>query len=172
MTVHVGLVRAVMQGREGLTGDVLRGIVEDAGGSDVRTFHATGNVLFRATDGAAVCEDVSAAITALLGRPTPVLHRTATHLTAIAEAGFFADAPEGAERIIVFVDAELDAEVVRSAMPGDTRVVGRVDRDVACVRPAARGSHPMPAIEALTDAPVTARSIRTVAGIARAAAHG
>ena len=100
MTVHVGLVRAVMQGREGLTGEVLRAMVEDAGGTDVRTFHATGNVLFRSADGGAVCDATSAAITALLGRPTPVLHRTADHLTTIVEAEFFADAADGAERIV------------------------------------------------------------------------
>ncbi len=166
MTVHVGLVRAVMQGREGLTGDVLRDLVREAGGTDVRTYASTGNLLFRSDDGAATCAATSTAVTSLLGRPTPVLHRTAAHLDTIVGRGFFATAPTGAEHIVVFVDDDVDpAEDDGLA----TSLVGRVGRDLACVRASSGGAHPMPAVERLTEAPVTARSIRTVAGIVRAA---
>lgn len=170
MTVHVALLRAVMQGREGLTGDWLRAEVAAAGGTDVRTWHATGNVLFRATDGAAVCADLETAATALLDRPTPVLHRTADHLDDIVRAAFFRDAPDAAEHLVVFVDGWLDDDAVAAAMPDGVQVVGRAGTDLACVRTATRGSHPMPALEAITDAPVTTRSTRTVEGIVRAAA--
>ena len=170
MTVHVALLRAVMQGREGLTGDWLRATVGAAGGTDDRTWHATGNVLFRSEDGAAVCDALSAAAEALLGRPTPVLHRTADHLTDLVDGAFFRAAPDGAEHLVVFVDALLDEAAVTAAMPTGTTVVGRVGGDLACVRTATRGGHPMPALEAITTAPITTRSIGTVSGIVRAAA--
>lgn len=163
MTAHVGLVRAVMQGREGLTRAVLLAAVADAGGTNGATFHATGNLLFDAEDGAVVCARVATALTQLLGRETPVLHRTTARLAAIVAAAPFAGTNPDAERLVVFADADTAPAV--AAVDG---FVVALDGDLAVVRePGA--AHPMPIVERLVDGPVTTRSIGTIAGIVRTA---
>lgn len=164
---HVGLVRAVMQGREGLTGDVLRAALADAGGHEGRTYRSTGNVVFRAVDGAAVCDRLATAITEVVGRDTPVLHRTATSLRSLVAATPFADAPtDAAEQVVVFTADALDEDEVRAGLPGGTGLLlVHEGRDACCWRAATDGPHPMPAIEAFARGPVTSRSGGTVEGL-------
>lgn len=169
MTVHVALVRAVMQGREGLTGDVLRAATLAAGAAAVRTYHATGNVLFVATDGAAVCAALGEAVSDVVGRPTPVLHRTVGHLQALLDADLFADVDATDERLVVHVGGEVTDEQAR-AVPAGATFLGRVGPDLAYARHTTSGGHPMPALEASTGLAMTTRGVRTVAGIVRVAA--
>ena len=164
---HVGFVRSIMHGRDGVTADLLRDEARLAGADMVATDHSTCNVIFRAEDGPAVCEHLTRVLTPLVERDTTVLHRTAGDVAALVRAHPFAAAPlDAAELIIVFSSVPLDADEVRSVLP---KGLGLLDvhgsADAAFWRADRAGPHPHPVIERLTRDPATARSISTFEGI-------
>lgn len=165
---HVGLVRAVMQGREGLTRGVLLQAVEDAGGRGPRTHRSTGNVSFTAADGVAVCAAVSAQLGDLLGRPTPVVHRSLAQLQALVERRPFAHAGPG-EHLVLLATVDLGPVVRQLELPEGLDVVAIHGADACVVRRTSRHPHPMPLLEGAGVDPVTSRSIGTVAHVATAA---
>jgi uncharacterized protein (DUF1697 family) len=165
---HVGFVRSIMHGRDGVTAEVLRDEARRAGAELVATYHATGNVMFRAADGPAVCAQLTRVLTSLVARDTTVIHRTAGEVGALVRADPFAAAPsDAAELIVVFSAVPLDAGEIRQVLPEG---LGLLDvhgtADAAFWRGGRAGPHPHPVIERLTAAPATARSISTVEGVA------
>lgn len=95
MTVFVALLRAVNVGGAGkLLMDDLKALCEDAGFSGVRTYIASGNVVFRSDSAEA---EARAALQERLhrhmGAPVGVMIRTATDLAAMVAANPFPDAP-------------------------------------------------------------------------------
>lgn len=165
---HVGLVRAVMQGREGLTRGVLLHAVEAAGGRDPRTHRSTGNVSFTAADGAAACAALSAQLGALLGRPTPVVHRSLTQLQALVERRPFAHASPG-EHLVLLATADLESVIPQLELPAGLDLVAVHGGDACFVRRMGRHPHPMPLLEGAGVDPVTSRSIGTVEHLVTAA---
>lgn len=165
---HVGFGRSIMHGRDGVTAALLRGEARRAGADASVTYHSTGNVIFRAEDGRAVCEHLTRVLGPLVKRDTTVLHRTAGDIAALVHADPFAAAPsDAAEFVVVFASVPLDPGEVRSVLPtglGLLDVPGAAD--AAFWRGASAGPHPHPVIERLTGAPATARSISTVEGVA------
>jgi uncharacterized protein (DUF1697 family) len=164
---HVGFVRSIMHGRDGVTADLLREEARRAGADAVATYHSTGNVIFRAEAGPAVCEHLSRVLSPLVKRDATVVHRTAGEVAALVRADPFAAAPlDAAELVVVFSSVPLDADEVRSVLPEG---VGLLDvhgaADAACWRGDRAGPHPHPVIERLSAAPATARSISTVEGV-------
>ncbi len=94
MTAYAALLRAVNVGGTGkLPMADLRAMGEACGFADVRTFIASGNLLFASNYNEA---DVKAALEEKLetytGKPVPVLVRTAVELSAIVAANPFPDA--------------------------------------------------------------------------------
>ena len=110
MTGYVALLRAVNVGGRGIVKkDALRDAFERAGGANVRTFIASGNVLFDA-DAARVDAIVAGArrrLRVLLGAEPIVMIRSAAEMRALLRRGPFAgvDAPTIVKRYILFLDA-------------------------------------------------------------------
>lgn len=164
---HVGFVRSIMHGRDGVTADLLRAEARRAGADAAATYHSTGNIIFRAADGRAVCEHLTDVLTPLVGRDTTVLHRNADDVADLVRSKPFAAAPpDAAELVVVFSSVPLDAAEVRNALPDG---LGLLDihgaADAAFWRADTSGPHPHPVIERLTGAPATARSRSTVEGV-------
>jgi uncharacterized protein (DUF1697 family) len=94
MTAYVALLRAVNVAGQGklLMAD-LRAMGEACGFADVRTFIASGNLLFESDlDEAAVNAVIEARLSDFAGKPIPVLIRTAAELRAIVASNPFPDA--------------------------------------------------------------------------------
>lgn len=156
-----------MHGRDGVTADLLRDEARRAGADTVATYHSTGNVIFRAQDGRAVCEHLTDVLTPLVQRDTTVLHRTAGDVAALLRGNPFAAAPSGAaELVVVFSSVPLDTDEVRRVLPENLGLLGvHGAADAAFWRRDRSGPHPHPVIESLTGAPATASSISTVEGV-------
>ena len=169
MTVqwHVGFVRSIMHGRDGVTGDLLCDEARQAGADAVRTYHSTGNVVFRADDGSRVCAHLTDVLTPLVGRNTTVIHRTADDLALLVAADLFSSAPDAvAELVVVFSSVELDVSELRHGLPEGLGLLGtRGGRDAAFWRASSSGPHPHPLVEELSGSPATARSLSTIEGV-------
>lgn len=85
MTTYVALLRAVNVGGTGkLPMAELRSVVESTGAQAVRTYIASGNVVFSARGSAAsVKRGLEAALAAHAGRPVAVLLRSADEMQAV-----------------------------------------------------------------------------------------
>ena len=114
MPRHVAFLRGINLGRRRVTMDRLRAVFESLGHGDVRTFIASGNVLFdtRARDRAALERRIEAALAAALGFDVPTLVRTPAEVAAAVAHRAFPDeeldAP-GRTLHVVFVRDTLDA---------------------------------------------------------------
>lgn len=123
--VYVGLLRAVNVGGTGkLAMSDLKALCEKAGFDYVRTYIASGNVVFVAQRSEAdVKATLEKALETHMGKNVGVLVRTVTELAAVLEANPFADAPPN-RVIALFLDA---------APPPDTleTITGRNDERIA-----------------------------------------
>jgi uncharacterized protein (DUF1697 family) len=106
MTAYIALLRAVNVGGTGkLPMTELKAMCEDAGFADVKTFIASGNVVFKsALAEAAVKTLLEARLLAYAGKPVGVLVRSAAEMAAVLAANPYPDAP--ANRVAaIFLDA-------------------------------------------------------------------
>ncbi|WP_242103095.1 DUF1697 domain-containing protein [Lysobacter sp. M2-1] len=105
-TTWIALLRAVNVGGTGkLPMAELRALCEAAGFAEVRTYIASGNVVFRATGTeASVKAALETALAGWFGRPVSVLVRTHAELAAVVAANPFADAA-GNRLMVSFLDA-------------------------------------------------------------------
>jgi uncharacterized protein (DUF1697 family) len=105
MTTYVALLRAVNVGGTGklpMTGLVTMCVA--AGFEKVRTYIASGNVVFTSGKGeAAVKAALEKALEAYAGKPVGVMVRTAAEMAAVRDANPFAHAP-GNRVIAIFLD--------------------------------------------------------------------
>jgi uncharacterized protein (DUF1697 family) len=125
MTTYVALLRAVNVGGTGkLPMTELRKLCEDAGFTRVRTYIASGNVVFDSTLAKrAVQQALERSLEAYAGKPVGVLIRTGKEMAAILAANPFSDeAPN--RTVAIFLDA---------APPADTleHITGRHHEQVA-----------------------------------------
>jgi uncharacterized protein (DUF1697 family) len=106
MTAYVALLRAVnVAGTGKLAMSELRAMGEECGFGDVRTFIASGNLLFTSElDEAEAAARVEARLEQYFGKRVPVFVRTAAELTATAAANPFAD--DKPSRVMVHFIAE------------------------------------------------------------------
>jgi uncharacterized protein (DUF1697 family) len=125
MAVFIALLRAVNVGGTGkLPMSVLKDLCERAGCTSVRTYIASGNVVFRSTKSEA---RIKAALEAHLldyaGKPVRVLVRTQTEMAAMLEANpFKKTAPN--RTMAIFLDAPPAADTIDGA-------TGRRDEEIA-----------------------------------------
>lgn len=113
---HVGLLRGInVGGRNKLPMGGLVEVFARAGAADVRTYIQSGNVVFRATVGAAagIARGVSRGIRERFGIDVPVVVRTADELRRVAERN-------------PFLPAGADAATLHVALLADEPVAGRV----------------------------------------------
>jgi uncharacterized protein (DUF1697 family) len=106
MTVFIALLRSVNVGGTGKFPMAdLKAICEDAGFAKVKTYIASGNVLFETSSGEAkVKSALQARVQAYAGRFIPVLVRTAAEMAAVAKANPFPKT-DPARTVAIFLDA-------------------------------------------------------------------
>ena len=102
MSAYVALVRAINLGAGSiLPSAALTKIGNDCGFGDVRTFIASGNLLFTAeADEEAVMARVREGVEAFLGKPALVLVRSSSEMVQIVRANPFPDDP--GNRVVAF----------------------------------------------------------------------
>lgn len=90
MPVRIALLRSIVINGRRVKGEEARGLAEDAGGTDVRSVIATGNLLFRSRKVPATLErELEAACAKLYGRPTEMIVKTADEWRALIRANPF-----------------------------------------------------------------------------------
>ncbi|TBR40520.1 MULTISPECIES: DUF1697 domain-containing protein [Dyella] len=116
MTQYVALLRAVNVGGTGkLPMTELKAMCEAAGFEGVRTYIASGNVVFRSRKAeAAVKKALEAALADYAGKPVGVMVRTADEMAAVAAANPFADQP-GNRVVAIFLDAVPPRDALEAA---------------------------------------------------------
>ncbi len=104
MTAFVALLRAVnVGGTSKLPMAELKAIAEELKFGNPRTFIASGNLVFTSNMGEAqVTKALEQAIAAHMGKPVPVMVRTAAEMAAVANANPFKDAP-GRRVLVTFL---------------------------------------------------------------------
>jgi uncharacterized protein (DUF1697 family) len=174
---HVALLRAVNVGGRMLPMKDLAAMFTAAGAANVRTYIASGNVVFAAAPAAAVAiaRDVEAAITTKFGYAAPIVLRTAEELAAATAAnpyvvdhpldkvyvGFLAEAP-AADRL-----ALLDPD---RSPPDRYRVVGR-EVYMALAVGAAKTKLTVTYFDSVLATTMTVRNWRTTTTLAELAAQ-
>jgi uncharacterized protein (DUF1697 family) len=124
MTVYVGLLRAVNVGGSGkLPMTALKQVCEAAGFASVRTYIASGNVVFESgLDEASVRSRLMRGLQTAAGWPIPAIVRPREELAQVLAANPFAQAPRNLT-VVIFLDAPPPANAL-------DRITGRRDEDV------------------------------------------
>ncbi|MEO8071150.1 MAG: DUF1697 domain-containing protein [Acidobacteriota bacterium] len=106
MTAFVALLRAVNVGGTGkLSMSVLTGLCEDAGFGKVKTYIASGNVVFESSRSEQQVKALlETALRKYAGKPVRVLVRTAAEVAAVLAANPFPDAAPS-RTVAIFLDA-------------------------------------------------------------------
>lgn len=125
---YAAVLRAVNVGGTGkLPMSELKALCEDAGFGAVRTYIASGNVLFTSDrPEAEVRRALEARLRAHAGRPVGVLLRSPAELARVAVENPFAEAP-GNRVVAIFLDAAPPADALQqlSGLQGERLALGR-----------------------------------------------
>ena len=124
MTSFIALLRAVNVGGTGnLAMADLRAMCEAAAFHSVRTYIASGNVVFESElDATAVRQELESRLLAYAGKPVRVMVRTAAEMAEVLARNPFPHAP-GNRTLAIFLDAAPPADTLAS-------LSGRVDEEV------------------------------------------
>lgn len=111
MTAYAALLRAVNVGGTGkLPMTILAAMCRDAGFDQVKTYIASGNVVFASRDDEdQVRLELEKRVEAYFGKSVGVLIRTSTEIADVLQRNPFADRP-GNRALALFVDGKLSAE--------------------------------------------------------------
>ena len=125
MTAFIALLRAVNVGGTGkLSMPDLRALCERSGFENVRTYIASGNVVFEAAgEEAAIKSELEAALKNHMGKPVGVMVRTGAEMAAVLAANPFPSAPPN-RTVAVFLDQPPPADPGASA-------TGRAGEEIA-----------------------------------------
>jgi uncharacterized protein (DUF1697 family) len=131
LTTYVALLRAVNVGGTGkLPMTELKAMAEALGFANVRTWIASGNLLFTSTKSEA---DVKALLEARLeayaGKPVPVFVRTAREMTAILAADPYPDAV-GSRFLVFFFDQPPPPDLIESVRGRQSERIALGTREV------------------------------------------
>jgi uncharacterized protein (DUF1697 family) len=128
MPSFIALLRAVNVGGTGkLPMTHLKTMCEDAGFDSVRTYIASGNVIFESNlDEAAVRKELEGRLLEYAGKPVRVHVRTAAEMAQVLTRNPFPHAA-GNRNVVIFLDAKPGKDVLAG-------VTGRVDEEVALGR--------------------------------------
>jgi uncharacterized protein (DUF1697 family) len=125
MTTYIALIRAVNVGGTGkLPMADLKAMCEDAGLEDVRTYIASGNVVFRSDESeTALKAALKPRLEAYAGKPVGVLIRTGKEMAAVLAANPFKDAPPN-RVAVMFLDKPPPTDTLEG-------VAGQADEEIA-----------------------------------------
>ncbi|THD58297.1 DUF1697 domain-containing protein [Phenylobacterium sp.] len=168
MTAFIALLRAVNVGGTGkLPMTELAAMCEAAGFAKVKTYIASGNVVFEsAASEAKVKAELERRLADYAGKPVGVLVRTAAEMAAVRDANPFPDAP-GNRVTATFLDAPPPADAAEHAtgVQGEVIALGLREIYVRYDDGQADSKLRIPAAKA-----GTARNLNTVAKLAEMAA--
>lgn len=164
MTAYVALLRAVNVGGTGkLPMADLRAMAQKAGFAKVRTYIASGNLVFESdSDEGTVKAALESALQAYAGKPVGVLVRTGDEMAAIAAANPFPDAPAN-RTVAIFLDAPPPPDVLAGISGRRSEEIAPGLREIYVHYPDGQGDSKLkiPAARA-----GTARNLNTVAKLA------
>lgn len=169
MTAFVALLRAVNVGGTGkLPMTDLKAMCEAAGLSDVRTYIASGNVVFETRlSESAVRKELEGRLLAYAGKPVGVMVRTAKEMAEVLARNPFPHAPAN-RTVAIFLDAPPPADILDSVTGAIDEQVGLGRREIY-VRYGASMARSKLKIPAAGKG--TARNMNTVAKLAAMAAQ-
>jgi uncharacterized protein (DUF1697 family) len=168
MTAFIALLRAVNVGGTGkLPMSELKAMCEDAGFENVRTYIASGNVVFRSKKTEAqVRAALEARLHAYTGKPVAVHVRTAAEMAAVAAANPFPKAPPN-RVMAIFIEAAPPANTLETITGRTEEVVKLGKREIYVHYGDGMADTKMKIPAAKTG---TARNMNTVAKLAALAA--
>lgn len=116
MTIYIALLRAVNVGGTGkLPMSDLKALCLDAGFADVRTYIASGNVLFSsALSAAKVKSTIEASLADHAGKPIGVAVRTAAEMAAVLKSNPFPKAAPN-RNVVIFLDTPPPKDALKHA---------------------------------------------------------
>lgn len=169
MTSYVALLRAVNVGGTGkLPMADLRAMAQDAGFANVRTYIASGNLVFESdADEGAVKAALESALEVYAGKPVGVVVRTGDEMAAIAAANPFPDAPAN-RTVAILLSAPPPADLLAGVSGRQSEEITAGVREIYVHYPDGQGNSKLkiPAARA-----GTARNLNTVAKLAEWAAN-
>jgi uncharacterized protein (DUF1697 family) len=164
LTAYVALLRAVNVGGTGkLPMADLRAMAQKAGFAKVRTYIASGNLVFDSDAGeAAVKAALEAALEAYAGKPVGVVVRSGPEMAAVAAANPFPGAPAN-RTVAIFLDGRPPAEFLAGVSGRRSEEIAPGVREIYVYYPDGQGESKLkiPAARA-----GTARNLNTVAKLA------
>ena len=168
MTAYVALLRAVnVGGTAKLPMADLKRLAEQLGYEQPRTFIASGNLVFASGKAErTVRAELEAALERHMGKPTPVMIRTAAEMREVAQSNPFGDAP-GRRVLATFLNEAPPADALSAArgLDGERLALGKREIYVDyCGTLLGRSKLKIPAAVA-----GTARNMNTVAKLAELA---
>ena len=169
MTVFVALLRAVnLGGASTLPMVELRAMCDAAGHRNVRTYIASGNVVFESgRSESAVKADLETRLADYAGKPVGVVIRTGAEMAAVRDANPFPDSP-GNRAVAIFLDAEPPTDALTKAVGCKNEVMALGLREIYVAYDEGMGTSRLriPAAKA-----GTARNMNTVTKLAAMAAE-
>jgi len=169
MTAFIALLRAVNVGGTGkLPMTELAAMCEAAGHRGVKTYIASGNVVFTSGKSeAAVKADLEKRLADYAGKPVGVVVRTAAEMAAVRDANPFPDGP-GNRTVAIFLDAAPPADALEKAAGVQNEQMALGQREIYVLYDDGMGDSKLriPAAKA-----GTARNMNTVAKLAAMAAE-
>ena len=167
MPNYIALLRAVNVGGTGkLPMTDLKAMCEKAGFKKVKTYIASGNVVFTSSKSEAqVKKALEAALEAYAGKPVGVLVRTPTEMAAVLAANPFPDAPTNAT-VAIFLDAKPPANALELATGIREEKMALGEREIYVFYGDGMGDSKLKIPAAKTG---TARNLNTVAKLAEMA---
>ena len=169
MTGHVALLRGVNLGKRQLRMADLRRIAEELGLEQVRTYIASGNLLFASGKSEkALKTALEAALEAHVGAKVGVMVRTANEMAAVAAANPFAAEP-GNKAVAIFLDAAPPKDAAEAAKNVARERIALGKREIYIHYPDGQGRSRLGLPAAANG---TARNMNTVAKLAALAGEG
>lgn len=166
MTSFVALLRGVNLGKRQLKMEDLRRIATDLGLDDVRTYIASGNLLFRSSKNESTLKkQLEAALADHMGARVGVMVRTAEELAAVAEANPFRDLARNFT-VAFFVDETPEKDALDGAKNVDGERMAIGTREIYVHYPRGQGQSRLHIPAAMTG---TARNMNTVGKLAELA---
>ncbi len=168
MTAYIGLLRAINVGGTGkLPMTELKALCEAAGFTRVKTYIASGNVMFESelAEANAVAA-LDEKLNAYAGKPVGVLVRTAAEMAGVLDANPFPNAAPN-HTVAIFLPRPPPADALNGVVASDGEQVRLGKREIYAYYPNGQGRSKLkiPAAKA-----GTARNISTVAKLAEMAA--
>jgi uncharacterized protein (DUF1697 family) len=167
MPAYIALLRAVNVGGTGkLPMTELKSMCEQAGFTKVKTYIASGNVVFQSKlSEAKVKSTLEAALAIYAGKPVGVLVRTAAEMAAVLAANPFSQMPAN-RTVAFFLDAPPPANALQTISNQTTEQLHPGHREIYVYYPDGQGTSKLKIPAAKTG---TARNMNTVAKLAEMA---